>query len=296
MRIIAATDMDVIKATQLRSAYGNKKDNGRIAVIAGSREYHSAPSLAANAVYNLLAGLRVGTGYAYLYVPDDVIDAVRALTPSMIVRRFGGDYIGSGDLSTLKRQLSSIESIVIGMGIGRNPPALRMSSKIIDYAVGSGKKIVVDADGIYSIKHVKRLNSNVVLTPHDREFEELSGHIPNKRSLRKRAVAAVSLSRKLDCCVLLKGHDTVITDGNSVKVVRSKSSALATMGTGDVLAGIIGGYMATGTDAFRSAVAGAYVHSRIGDMLYRRMGNHIISSDVVSSMPAFLKRFDKNVE
>lgn len=93
--------------------------------------------------------------------------------------------------------------------------------------------------------------------------------------------------------MLLKGHETVVTDGKRIRVNRARTSALATMGTGDVLAGMIAGYAATGADIFDAALAGAYLHSRIGDELAKRMGSHIISIDVVESIPSILKRFDK---
>ena len=65
------------------------------------------------------------------------------------------------------------------------------------------------------------------------------------------------------------------------------------MGTGDVLSGIIGGYMATGTETFKAGVAGAYLHSIIGDLLHKEKGNHILSSDIAELIPSILKKFDK---
>lgn len=295
MRISFVNPKDVAAATSPRSLFGSKKNNGRIAVIAGSSEYHGAAALSSNAVYSTLAALRVGIGYAYLYVPASIINPIRALSPSIIVRRFGGYYISSGNLQVLKKQLVNVDTVVIGMGLGRNPGTIKMAAKIIDYAVRAGKKVVIDADALYSVRYTDSLNFNVVLTPQDSEFNELSGHVPGVRSLDERITFSVALSRKLGCCILLKGHNTVITDGKRLKVVKSRSSALATMGSGDVLSGIIGGYMAAGADSFKAAAAGAYVHSRLGDMLYSRMGNHIISSDLVDAIPDALKKFDKGL-
>ncbi|MCL5427966.1 MAG: NAD(P)H-hydrate dehydratase [Candidatus Marsarchaeota archaeon] len=292
MRVTAATDRDIAKATKARDVYGSKKDNGRVAVIAGSSEYHGAPALAANAAYNALAALRVGIGYVYLYVPASIINPVRALSPSTIVKAFGRRGIGGGSLAEIRAQLERVDAVVIGMGLGRGRPSLRMASKIIGFAVAGGKKAVVDADAIYAVRDAGRLNGGVVLTPQDREFEWLSGKSANRHPLKERIALASSLSERLGCCILLKGHDTVVTDGSSAKVIRSGSSSLATMGTGDVLSGIIGGYMAAGAGSFDAAVAGAYVHARIGDLLHRKMGNHILPSDVVDAIPTILKRFD----
>jgi len=288
-----AGSLDLKSASHPRTLFGSKKENGSVVIIGGSGDYHGAPALASNAAYNTLAALRIGIGYAFLYVPKAILTPVRKLSPSLIAVPFGEDNIGQGNFNAIKKAIQKADAIVIGMGIGRKPSTLKMTSRIISYAIKLNKKIVVDADAIYSIKHMGRMCKNVILTPQDREFYELSGNKPDKRSLSKRTTAAVSLAKKLDSCILLKGHDTIITDGKTVKVVSSHSSSLATMGTGDVLSGIIGGYMATGTETFKAGVAGAYLHSIIGDLLHKEKGNHILSSDIAELIPSILKKFDK---
>lgn len=289
-------EKEIGAATNARSLYGDKHDNGTVLVIAGSADYHGAPVLAANAAFNTLAALRVGTGYALLYVPDSILDPVRRLSPSLIVKPFGRDNIGQGNFNAAKATIQKADSLVIGMGIGRKPAALKMASRIISYAIKANKKIVVDADAIYSLRRLIKMNKNIILTPQENEFYALSGKKPDKRSIPKRTAAAVSLAKRLNSCILLKGHDTVITDGKRAKVVSSQSSSLATMGTGDVLSGIIGGYMATGTETFEAGVAGACLHSLIGDLLHKEKGNHILSSDLLEKIPLILKKFDKNAK
>ncbi len=288
-----ATAKDVSKATRPRSRFSSKSDNGRIAIIGGSDGYHGAPVLAYGAVCNTLAALRVGIGYAYLYVPGSIIHAARALSPNTIIRKLGDKNIGSSSKKDAERCLKNVDAVVIGSGIGRSSNAIKRAAQTIDCAVSSGIKIVVDADAIYALEHTVQLNKNVLITPQDREFASLFGSVPDRRSLKERAHSASTLSKRLGCCVLLKGHNTVVADGSRIKVIKSRSSALATMGTGDVLSGIVGGYMAAGSDAFDAAVAGSYVHSRIGDILHDKIGNHILSSDVVDCIPRVLKRFDK---
>ena len=289
-----ASEKDIRSATTPRRLRGSKADNGRVLIIAGSDEYHGAPALAANAAYNTLAALRIGTGYAFLYVPGCILDPVRRLSPSLIVRPFGRKGIGQGSLGSIKEAVSKANAVVIGMGIGRDDRTLRMAAKIIGHAKSLDRKIVIDADAIYSLKYVKRLYPNAVITPQDKEFREASKEYPGSGPLEGRAAQAVALARRLGCCVLLKGHTTIVTDGVRVKLVSSKSSALATMGTGDVLSGIIGGYAAAGASAFRAAVAGAYLHARIGDALHKAKGNHILSSDLAELIPSVLKKFDRD--
>jgi ADP-dependent NAD(P)H-hydrate dehydratase / NAD(P)H-hydrate epimerase len=290
---VFASDKDLKLASKPRSPFSSKHENGTVLIIAGSSNYHGAPVLASNAAYNTLAALRIGIGYALLYVPSSIENPVRKLSPSIIVRTFGRRNIGEGNFASIKEAIRRSDAIVIGMGIGREAKTLRMAARIIGYAKSIDKKIVIDADAIYALRHLERLNQNAIITPQDREFSQIYGSMPDKSSVQKRTRSAVSAAKKLNCCILLKGHNTIITDGKSVKVIKSKSSALATMGTGDVLSGIIGGYAAIGNRAFKAGVAGAYLHSRIGDILHNKKGNHLISNDLVEQIPAILKKFDK---
>ena len=285
---------DLMLAARPRALRSSKQDNGRVMVIAGSSEYHGAAALASNAVHSTLAALRMGTGYAYLYVPGAIEDAVRALSPNIIVRSFGTDYISDGDFEVIRGQMANMDAVVIGMGIGRNEDTLRMASRIIDRAVSLGKKTVIDADAIYAVKRCGRLNGNVLLTPQDNEFRELSGADLGNEDVAGRFKKAMAVAKKLGANLLLKGHETVVTDGGIVKIVESESSTLATMGTGDVLSGIIGGYAAMGATVFEAGVAGAYVNARIGDLLKMEKGNHILAGDVVEKIPRLIKDFDED--
>lgn len=288
-----ATRKDLEKATRPRGLFSSKGENGHVMIVAGSSEYHGAPTLASAAAYNTLAALRIGTGYAFLYVPKRIEAVTRSLSPNLIIRTFGRNTIGDEKPDSAAKAIPKVECIAIGMGIGREKKTLQNAAFLIGKAVFLRKKVVVDADAIYCIRHVKQLNKGVVITPQDKEFSELSGRPPSK-ALAERAKQAASLAAKLNCVILLKGHITIVTDGKKTKAIRSRSSALAVMGTGDVLSGIIAGYMATGADAFDAAVAGAYLHSKIGDLLNREMGNHILASDVADKIPHAIKRFDRN--
>jgi len=133
-----------------------------------------------------------------------------------------------------------------------------------------------------------KLGSNALITPNTFEFK-----IFYKRRLGDdivpRMAASMEVAKRLGTNVLLKGHETVVTDGKRCKIIRARSSALATMGTGDVLAGMISGFAVNGNDLFVAAVAGAYANSLIGDILYKNKGNHIIATDVVEAIPKVLK-------
>ncbi|MEM3838982.1 MAG: NAD(P)H-hydrate dehydratase [Candidatus Micrarchaeaceae archaeon] len=277
---------DLRTAVQAKSIYSNKISRGVLAVVAGSSEYHGAPSLAT------LAALRVGAGYVTAFVPKAVEYIVRMQSPAVVVSALGNKNIVFNE--RIRKAIERSDAVAIGPGIVAKGSAKAETAKILDFCFSACKKTVIDAGALRSIRETKmKPNLNAVLTPHDSEFEFVSGIRISGKGLDERIEAAVKLALRLNAVILLKGHETVITDGSKVKINRSRFMALSTMGSGDVLTGIIAGFAATGASAFQAAVAGAYLHSAIGDMLSRRMGNHIISTDIVESIPQVLKRFDK---
>lgn len=285
---------DLYLASRPKGPYSSKKDNGTVLIIGGSETFHGAPVMASNAAYSTLASLRIGAGYAVTYVPKGIIGAVRILSPNLIVKPMHGDMLGADDLMDLERAAERADSVVIGTGMGRSSESLNTAAELISILLRSRKRIIADADAIYAVGLIKRRpGMNLILTPHDREFLRLTGIRLRRRDTVHRARSAMKAARVIGSVILLKGHDTVVTDGHRVKIIRSKTAALATMGTGDVLSGIIGGFAARNADAFVSAVAGAYLHSQIGDLLFREKGYHIIANDVVEAIPAMLKEFDR---
>jgi hydroxyethylthiazole kinase-like uncharacterized protein yjeF len=155
--------------------------------------------------------------------------------------------------------------------------------------------VIADADAIEAVKAIKaRGQGDVLITPHDGEFFKFSGKKLSTESVMERAQAAAEEAKERNIAIVLKGHYTIVTDGTNIRINEAKSAALATMGTGDVLSGMIAGYAAIGNDLLKAAVAGVYAHSRIGDILYQENGNHIIATDVIAKIPQFLKKYDKN--
>jgi len=290
-----ATQRDVESAVRLREVYKTKHGNGRVVVIGGSDVFHGAPALASGAAQCVLAALRTGVGYATAFVPRDVLAQNRRLSPNIIVKPLGASNLGLSDFEMLSKEIGKADCLVIGNGISDSSQSLRATSKIISYAVRESKNVVADAGAIRALsEYPVKLGMNVVITPNEKEFMLLHNEELDPKNLRRRIDAALSVARKMGCIVLMKGHDTIVTDAERVKVVSSKSSVLAVMGTGDVLAGIIGGLASRSGDSFTAAVAGAYLHSKIGDALSKSMGNHILASDVIDCLPKAMKKFDRN--
>ena len=283
--LLGRRDLDA--ASRPVSPYANKRERGTALIIGGSSRFHGAPVLAS------LAALRTGAGYVKTFVPKSVVDPARRLSSNIIVAELGTREIRFND--EIRKEIERSDAIAVGMGIGRSSPAVECSRRIINSSIGNEKPIVVDADALMALKDIRisARNGSVIATPHDKEFQMASGKKPSS-SLSARIRDAESFAEKKGIVVVLKGHNTIVTDGEKTKVCRPRSAALATMGSGDVLSGIICGYAAQGATALQSACAGVYLHAAIGDRLAKKMGMHIIAADLVDAIPLAIKEFDKS--
>ena len=145
---------------------------------------------------------------------------------------------------------------------------------------------VVDADGLTALGPAAAdvVGPHVVLTPHDGEFARLAGRVPGP----DRIEAARALAERLGCVVLLKGGPTVVADvRGQVLVVTTGDARLATAGTGDVLAGIIGALAASGLSPVRAAAAGAFLHGAAGALGWR---HGLVASDLPALLPTAIDR------
>ena len=283
--LLGRRDLDA--ASKPKSLFADKRERGVALIIGGSSRFHGAPVLAS------LAALRVGAGYAKTFVPKAVVDAVRRLSPNVIVNALGGNSIKFN--KELEKEIGRADAVAVGMGAGNSNTVALCARKIINSGMKNEKTVVVDADAIMALKGIRhsRLNGHVIATPHDLEFYRVSGRRLSK-SLAARIREAKGLARSKGIVVVLKGHNTIVTDGKRIKVCKPRSGALATMGTGDALSGIICGYAAQGATPFEAACAGVYLHASIGDKLAKKKGMHIIASDVVDAIPLAIKEFDKS--
>ena len=179
-------------------------------------------------------------------------------------------------------------ALVIGPGLGRSAPA----TTAVHHVVTSARvPVVVDGDALSALGDqvtaiVSRREGPTIVTPHDGEFARLAGSPPgDDRLADARALAATS-----GAIVLLKGPTTVVAhpDGR-VRLSTSGDARLATAGTGDVLAGIVGALLSQGLDAFDAAAAGAWLHGRAA-MEGPERG--LIASDVADGLPAAMAELD----
>ena len=265
-----------------RDDFAHKGDFGKILLLCGSRGYTGAAALAA------MGALRSGAGLVFLGVPESIyaIEAVK-LTESIVfpLPDENGMLSGAAVPQILER-LPRMDAVLIGPGLGQSAGTLAAVKAVLE---GFDGPVVVDADGINILAAHKDIlrgrAASTILTPHDGEFARLGGVIGNDR-----AAAAENMARQLGCIMLLKGHETVITDGVETYINHTGNPGMAVGGSGDVLAGILVSLLGQGIAPLDAAACGAWLHGAAGDLCAARMGQYgMLPGDMVSALPRLLK-------
>ena len=240
-------------------------------VVAGS------PGMGGAAALSSGAAARTGAGYVRVSTPGGA-------TTEMPLETVRVDIAAEGWSKEVIADLGRFDSLVIGNGLGIADATKEQIRQVVAAATGRGLPTVVDADGLTALgTDVSRFVSELtVLTPHDGEFARLAGHAMGE----DRIAEARTLAAESGAIVLLKGRTTVVAapDGE-VLVSIAGDQRLATAGTGDVLAGIIGALLACGVDPLRAAAGGAFLHGRAGALGWRR---GLVAGDVIAHLPAVL--------
>lgn len=255
-----------------RPASSNKGTFGKALVVAGCLSYSGAPALAAAA-----AG-RAGAGLVTLAVPEDVRPLLGKGFAEGIFLPLPGtgpQLQGDGALEALRARLGEQDAALIGPGLGAHPETVRVVRALL-HGGGHAAGLVLDADALNALSAEegwwRGLPQGTVITPHPGEFGRLR-HLPVHDVQARRYALARQAAAEWGVVVVLKGAFTVIAapDGRCV-IDPSANPALATAGTGDVLAGAITGLRAQGVAPFEAAVAGVRAHARAGAALRDSLG------------------------
>ena len=265
-----------------RDPFAHKVKFGKLLLLCGSRGYTGAAALAS------MGALRSGAGLVFLGVPESIyaIEAVK-LTEAVVFPLPDREGMLSVEaLPAILERLSKMDAVLIGPGLGQSEGVRAVVETVLKEAKCP---VVLDADGINAVaahKDVLRERTYpTVLTPHDGEFARLGGVIGPDR-----VAAAGEMARELGCILLLKGHETVITDGSRVYVNRTGNPGMAVGGSGDVLAGIIVSFLGQGIEPLEAAACGAWVHGAAGDRCAAELGQYgMLPTDMVEVLPRLLK-------
>jgi NAD(P)H-hydrate epimerase len=270
---------DVQLAIRERPSEAHKGDFGRLLVVGGSETFSGAPSLVA------LAALRAGVDLVYIATPHRTAYAISSMSPNLITVKMEGDYLSSRNISIIRRYLETSTAMVMGPGLGMHKDTRDAVKEIIKAVEERKTPLLLDADGLKAFAESKRkVDSPLILTPHAGEYKLLTGReLP--RNLNERAEDVRKTAEELNAIVLLKGHTDVISDGTRIKLNFTGNPGMTVGGTGDVLSGIVGAFLAWGSNPFEAAVAGAFVNGAAGDFVRENKGYHMVPTDLLEWIP-----------
>lgn len=267
-----------------RRENSNKGDYGRLLCVCGSAGMCGAAYLAAKAAYRTGAGL-----VRVLTVRENIIPLQTSL-PEAIVSPYDGD----GIYGAVVEAVEWADAIVVGCGLGRSELSRRVLGQVLRL---SSVPTVIDADGLNIISEspaLKKYLSGAIITPHLLEMSRLCGISLADIDADREGTAARFATRTGAVCVL-KSHKTCVSDGGeAIYVNNSGNNGMATAGSGDVLAGIIGGILAQNKGGSLSmmdaAALGVYIHGLAGDASRDRLGEYsLMASDIIDGIPTVLK-------
>ena len=255
-----------------RGARDTKFTAGSLLIVGG------APGTTSAAVLSARAALRADAGYVTLAVPAASLAVAEVLALEPVKRGFEW----RDALDALQGDVGRARALALGPGLGRSEDARSLVRGLLER---SQLPAVVDADGLFRLEPVER-EGPLVLTPHAGEAARLLDEDSGAVSAR-RLDAAARLAERFRAVGLLKGVDTIVRapDGRTI-VCDTGPPSLATAGTGDVLTGILGAFLAKGVDPVDAAAAAAVAHGLAGRAVPHRAG--LVASDVVEALPSVL--------
>ncbi len=271
----------------------NKGTYGKAMVVAGSSAFIGAAYLAT------AAAARVGAGLVTLATTPARAPFYAMLVPEATYALLTEDASPEQRADALLGELRGRQAAIIGPGLGHEEPTGTFLLRLLDgiCALGDGERprLVVDADGLNLLAREprwwERLPAGTVLTPHPGEMARLRGGEPVSGGGPDRLQVARESARAWGHVVVLKGACTLIASpGGSLRANWPPNPALASAGTGDVLAGTIGGLLAQGVEPFAAASVGVYVHSRAGLRVRARLGDAgLLAGDLLPELPLALR-------
>ncbi|MBO5338406.1 MAG: NAD(P)H-hydrate dehydratase [Clostridia bacterium] len=280
---------DAKKLLLKRENYSHKGTYGYITLIGGSYEYSGAIKLA-----NMSASaMRTGTGVVRLATPKSIGFSVMPylVEPTLYPLSEENDAIKFVS-EEIDGALKGVKAVGIGMGLGQNGE----NDKIIRYILDNySLPVLLDADAINTVSRLdssllKSTKCKLVLTPHLKEFERLSG-VPLKEIENNPVVYAREYARENGVVLLLKGSSTIITDGENVIISNTGSAGMATAGSGDVLSGIITSLLGQyPSKVLEMACLGAYINGYAGELAEKENGAiSMIASDTAKNVSSAIK-------
>jgi NAD(P)H-hydrate epimerase len=285
-----AENTDFARFFKTRPQNSHKGSYGYVGILGGCAEYSGAAKLA-----NLsCAALRSGCGVATLAVPKTISASVspHLLESTLLPIPDDGEGHMQFDASSLDRLMSRNRALAVGMGWGRSEENEKILSYLLAHYEGT---LILDADGLNTLaeigsQSIREARCKVLLTPHVKEFERISGYSMTK-ILENPIGKATEYAKQYGVCLLLKGACTVVTDGEETYLSPRGCAGMATAGSGDVLSGILAGILGYNDLTPLSATAGAYLAGLAGEIAEKKINAiSMLASDTVAAIPEAIGR------
>lgn len=279
--IFTLSDLDSSLST--RPTFSDKRDYGHVALIAGSKQMMGAALLAGKAC------MRTGVGLLTMHVPNDKDDLVHLYLPEAIV-----ELDKSKEFFTSFPNAEKYSAIAVGPGLGVQYESATALEGLLKYYK---KPMILDADAINILSGNKTLvgflSPNSILTPHKRELDRLVGE---SSSDYERLMKASEFAKEYKVYVVLKGaYTATCLPQGAIIFNQTGNPGMATAGTGDVLTGMILGFLGQGFDSLSSAVFAAFMHGYAGDRYAEDYSqDSLVASDIIDYIPVAFKHFKRN--
>ena len=287
----AITQRWVARHLPPRPSRAHKGDFGRVLVLAGSIDYPGAALLTA------LGAMRAGAGLVRVATAESVAARLASAIPEitwMALDEEAPGLISPGGWRRVTTEAARFDAVVLGPGLGSQPATQRRARQ---FTSTIAVPAVIDADGLNALADGSRwwqgLRAPLVLTPHPGEFARLTGQPPPaSEDDEARAEAALQAATRWDLVVVLKGaHSVVAEPGGTVLASAIGTPALATAGSGDVLAGAVGAFLGAGCEPMAAAACAVAVHGAAGLMAAERIGSAgVMARDIAALLPEAIEQ------
>jgi NAD(P)H-hydrate epimerase len=269
----------ILDSVPRRGPEDNKYTSGHVLVVGGSQGLTGAPSLAA------MAAMRADAGYVTVAAPSSTLPVFEQRLLEAVKRPLpdSDGEVGEGATDVVLELSAKASAVALGPGLGRGSGVHELVRRVLAEVT---LPIVVDADALHGLEPAD-WPAPRVLTPHEGELGRLLGR-PSAEVAAHRLACAHEAADRFGCVILLKGADTLVAAPGvpGVLVVALGLPSLATAGTGDVLTGILGAFLAKGMDARWAAAAAAAAQQRASVEAPQRSG--LVASDVIEALPRAL--------
>ena len=282
MEIKQLDHAQVLRCLPDRDPWGHKGSFGKIMLLCGSKGYTGAAYLAS------MGALRCGAGLVFLGVPESIyaIEAIKLHEPVVFSLPDQDGKMASSSVKDVLERMPCMDAILIGCGMGQSQGTLEVVKSVLENA---SCPVVLDADGINIIHGHKDIlrgrTAPTILTPHEGEFLRFGGNLKASRM-----ESASEFAKAWNCILVLKGHETCISDGHVHYLNKTGNPGMAVGGSGDLLAGMITALLGQGLHPVEAAACGVWLHGAAGDLCAEKLSQYaMLPTDMLDVLPRLLK-------